>query len=647
MWIVIGSLAMAIFTGNFWVVRSAGDCKAGNCQCVITIFNQGVKSSSNPSPSCGVIAKWKPLWLFSPTPLVTCSIVDPSSADQVIMCDAGKAAKVKCTNTAEFTVENGKAKTLACQEDDAGISRVASSNYGSWVNNKLSTDASNIMRRSPLRQWFRPGRSLYRPRDSGGSNSATIITESEAITVISGDAGVQLDSGELPRVTVGSGQVSAVSFCDGSTAVLNGPSVTNIVSTAGIDMLLTGNYTLTPGCADDQFGRINLTGRWIGGYILTNRTTGALQGVPLEFDIQGTGGTVTASQDILDITSMLVDGSGPGAGMLTMIAQPRSQAGPVQFKGTFDKGNLIFQTAGFSTPDYLEGAGSAQRLYIAQWALPKAALNAPYVQPLYAISNADGDMSWAITAGSLPNGISLDPASGVLSGSATATGTYSFTVRVTDATGDQFQQALQLTVANLVLVSNILPAGYLGQPYQCSLQVVGGQPPYTWQSDYAFPFPVPGLAQLSSDGTLTLDSVQSGAGLTFRVTDSHGLSQHLGVAIPVRGLTITGSQSLPGAVTGMPFSYTFSAAGNNGTVTWSVNTDLTGSGLALDTATGILSGIPPQDFDMKFSVSAQDSVSTDTRQFLLESATPPDTSAKRKACPKCGKAAMASIRTSN
>lgn len=444
-------------------------------------------------------------------------------------------------------------------------------------------------------------------------------------------------------MTVGSGQVSAVSFCDGSTAVLSGPSITNIVSTAGIDMLLTGNYTLPLGCADDQFGRINVTGRWIGGYILTNRTTGSLQGVPLEFDIQGPGGTITAGQDVLDITSMFVGGSGTGGGMLIMTAQSRSLGSSVRFNGTFDKGNLVFQTTGFSTPDYLEGMGSAQRLYIAQWALPKAAVNAPYVQPLYAISSADGDMSWAITAGSLPNGISLDPGSGVLSGSATATGAYSFTVQVTDANGDQFQQALQLTVANLVLVSNILPAGYLGQPYHRTLQVVGGQPPYTWQSDYAFPFPVPGLAQLSSDGTLTIDSVQNGAGLTFHVTDSHGLSEHLGVTIPVRGLTITGSQSLPAAITGMPFSYTFSAAGNSGAVTWSVNTDLTGSGLAFDPATGILSGTPPQDFDMKFSVSAQDSVTTDTRQFLLESATPPDTTAKRRACPKCSTAPMAQV----
>ena len=97
-----------------------------------------------------------------------------------------------------------------------------------------------------------------------------------------------------------------MSFCGGSTAVLSGPSITNIVSTAGIDMLLTGNYTLPLGCADDQFGRINVTGRWIGGYILTNRTTGSLQGVPLEFDIQGPGGTITAGQDVLDITSMFV-----------------------------------------------------------------------------------------------------------------------------------------------------------------------------------------------------------------------------------------------------------------------------------------------------------------------------------------------------
>ena len=116
--------------------------------------------------------------------LLHCRSQQRRSGDHV---PRGKAAKVKCTNTAEFTVENGKAKVLACQEDDAGISRVASSNYGSWVNNKL-TETNSIVRRSPVRQSFRPGRSLYRPLDSGGSNSATLITESEAITVISGDA---------------------------------------------------------------------------------------------------------------------------------------------------------------------------------------------------------------------------------------------------------------------------------------------------------------------------------------------------------------------------------------------------------------------------------------------------------------------------
>ena len=37
------------------------------------------------------------------------------------------------------------------------------------------------------------------------------------------------------------------------------------------------------------------------------------------------------------------------------MAQSRSLGSSVRFNGTFDKGNLVFQTTGFSTPDYLEG----------------------------------------------------------------------------------------------------------------------------------------------------------------------------------------------------------------------------------------------------------------------------------------------------
>ena len=54
--------------------------------------------------------------------------------------------------------------------------------------------------------------------------------------------------------------------------------------------------------------------------------------------------------------------------------------------------------------------------------------------------------TWQVTAGTLPPGISLDPASGMLSGTTCQKGPYSFTAKVTDSLGNFGTQALMLTV---------------------------------------------------------------------------------------------------------------------------------------------------------------------------------------------------------
>lgn len=77
---------------------------------------------------------------------------------------------------------------------------------------------------------------------------------------------------------------------------------------------------------------------------------------------------------------------------------------------------------------------------------------------------------WSVVDGALPGGLELGPCSGVISGTPTATGTFTFTVRATDALGSFQQKVMSLTVASITTASP-LPNAELGQAYSQSLAV--------------------------------------------------------------------------------------------------------------------------------------------------------------------------------
>ena len=81
------------------------------------------------------------------------------------------------------------------------------------------------------------------------------------------------------------------------------------------------------------------------------------------------------------------------------------------------------------------------------------------------VTGGTGPFSWAVTAGTLPDGLSLDPNTGVVSGTPTSRGYRPFTVEVTDADSQTASQALTITIARRPdLVEPPAPAGRRGGP---------------------------------------------------------------------------------------------------------------------------------------------------------------------------------------
>ena len=113
--------------------------------------------------------------------------------------------------------------------------------------------------------------------------------------------------------------------------------------------------------------------------------------------------------------------------------------------------------------------------------LPQGNVNAAYTANL-SVSGGTPPYAWSIAAGGLPQGLTLDPASGSISGIPTIATSQSVIVRVEDSASARHERSFSITVTPppLVVDAVSLPEGRLGQPYTTSLSASGGAPPYSW-----------------------------------------------------------------------------------------------------------------------------------------------------------------------
>jgi hypothetical protein len=180
--------------------------------------------------------------------------------------------------------------------------------------------------------------------------------------------------------------------------------------------------------------------------------------------------------------------------------------------------------------------------------LPSGVTGTAYSAPVNA---SGGTTPYVWSATGLPAGLSIDAASGVISGNPTTAGTSTVAVTVTDSTNPTHLTAtknLSLTIVSQLVITTAspLPGGSVNAPYSTTIAASGGTTPYAWS---ATGLPA-GLSIDPASGSISGTPTAAGtATIAVTVTDAANPKQtatknlSLTISTPVPAVVIANSGS--------------------------------------------------------------------------------------------------------
>ncbi len=231
--------------------------------------------------------------------------------------------------------------------------------------------------------------------------------------------------------------------------------------------------------------------------------------------------------------------------------------------------------------------------------------------------------TFAVTSGSLPTGLSLNSSTGVLSGTPSATGSFTFTVTASNVAGSVSSGSIgmEVTAAPVFVADFPPPAVVEGSSYSYTFVASGSPAPTFSVSAGSLP---PGLALDPNTGVLSGTPSTTWIS-TFEVaaTNVHGSVTTAPIVLTVGTVPVlTADSPSSDAVTASTYSYTFVATGYPAPI-FSVTSGSLPSGLTLDPGTGVLSGTPSSAGLSTFVVTASNLLgAASTQQLVVDVTTP-------------------------
>jgi large repetitive protein len=234
---------------------------------------------------------------------------------------------------------------------------------------------------------------------------------------------------------------------------------------------------------------------------------------------------------------------------------------------------------------------------------PGGEVNVAYSDQL-TVTGGTSPYAWSVSSGTLPPGLTLGATTGLLSGTPTTAGSYTFTVKVTDHSGLSDTESVSMTViAGPSLTFPAPPPGWTHTVYGDTLTESGGTAPFAWSVSSGS---LPAGISLSADGTLSGTPTATGTfSFTVEVTDANSQSATEATSVSVSAGVSATFPAPPGADVGVAYTDTLTAAGGTTPYTWSVNAGSLPPGITL-TSAGVLAGTPTTAGSYTFTVNVID-----------------------------------------
>lgn len=406
--------------------------------------------------------------------------------------------------------------------------------------------------------------------------------------------------------------VAAQAQVDLTTAYNAITSTPTLVDLTGTDL---GGLTLTPG---------------VYGFSASAQLTGTLtldaQGDPNAVFIFKMGSTLTTATG----SSVLVINSGSNCNVFWQVGSSATLGTTTTFAGnilaltsiTLNTGaNVSGRTLARNGAVTLSGNNVAvcapapivcPVITLSPSSLPNGQVGSAYSQSITASGSAALPYTYSVSSGALPPGLSLNPATGAITGSPVTAGTFNFTIRATDTNGCFGVQAYTIAIAAagcpvITLSPLTLPSGQLGTAYSQTVIASGGTGPYTYALSGTLPT---GLTLNPATGAIT--GTPSAAGIfnfTITATDSNGCPGSRPYSIVIAAVicpVITLSPAaLPAGHVGFAYSQAVVASGGTAPYVYALVGTLP-PGLSFSTTTGTLTGIPTTPGTYNFAITATD-----------------------------------------
>ena len=262
-------------------------------------------------------------------------------------------------------------------------------------------------------------------------------------------------------------------------------------------------------------------------------------------------------------------------------------------------------TKGFTLRIQAQGTSS---ITITTTSLPSGTVNTSYNAVLSASASS---VTWSVSAGSLPRGLSLNSSTGAITGTPTAAGTSSFTVRAVSGSNSA-EKALSITVdagtSTITITTTALPEGIAGMSYSAVLSSNPSGASWTLSGN------LPAGLAMDSSGRISGTPTNSG-NFSFTATAVYGTARaSRNLSIKISPLEITTS-ALPGGTVSESYSQTLSSNGTG--LSWTVSGGNLPPGLTLNASSGLLSGTLTEAGEYTFTVYAHNSYTGASKQFTV------------------------------